>query len=522
MYPSARLDRPVRFNVVSRCAPAAFILIAAFFAVVVLSRTVQPLVDGDVWWHLRAGEAILRDGAVPTTNTWTIAGEGYPWISQDWLSNLVMALIHNGGGALGPTLLSLFFGAIVVLAFALLWDAVRRREGAASSVVQVLCLGSGLVVAAPVLGVRVQTIDILWIAATVWLLWGYLGDRRRRWLVALPLLAVVWANTHAAWPLLFALGGAVLVGEALDLILRRRIGDIGPLQPKELAALAVSLVISVPALLLNPSGARLLSYPFSTAAISAHRDFLFEWSGPDIGTFPGQVLLGFLGFVILPTLVMGRRHVRSADVLWLVGLSIMALTAIRFVIVIGPVGGAVASVVLTASLVRGPALQRMSRFLTFVDGPPGTRRQARLNLALGVVLAGAGVTTATLRVLPERHEAAVGEAMPARATAWLADTDGAHRIFNVYAWGGYLGRELPRSRVYIDGRSDVYGDALIREYAESIALQRDPFRLLDREEIDTVVFWPESRLAGVLDASPAWERMYSDDQAAIWVRRAGG
>jgi len=205
-----------------------------------------------------------------------------------------------------------------------------------------------------------------------------------------------------------------------------------------------------------------------------------------------------------------------------VGLSIMALTAIRFVIVIGPVGGAVAAVALAASLRRVPALQRMRSSLAFVDRPPRTQRQARFNLALAAIVAGAGVTMATLRVLPETHEAAIGDAMPARATAWLAGKEQAHRIFNVHAWGGYLGRELPRSRVYIDGRSDVYGDALIREYAESIALERDPFVLLDREEIDTVVFWPRSRLAGVLDRSPKWERTYSDKQAAIWVRRTGG
>ena len=146
---------------------AGTVLAVAFFAVVVLVRTVQPLVDGDVWWHLRAGEAVLRDGAVPMTNSWTIAGEGYPWISQDWLSNVVMALLLKVGGSFGPTVLSLSFGGIVVVAFVVLWDAVRRRHAAGSTVGRVLFLGAGLIVGAPVLGVRVQTLDILWIALTV-------------------------------------------------------------------------------------------------------------------------------------------------------------------------------------------------------------------------------------------------------------------------------------------------------------------------------------------------------------------
>lgn len=504
-----------------RSATAGSVLLVAFFAVVVLIRAVQPLVDGDVWWHIRAGETILRDGAVPDTNTWTIAGNGYRWTSQDWLSNLVMAVLYGGGG-LGLTLLSLFFGAIVVVAFVLLWDAARRREAAVPSVVGVLFLGAGLVVAAPVLGVRVQTIDVLWIAVTVWLLWGFVADRRWRWLAAMPLLSVAWANTHAAWPLLFVLGGAVLVGEMLDLLLRRQVGGHAPLQPKELVALGGALALSVPALLLNPNGADLLAYPFTTAAISAHRDFLFEWSAPDIATFPGQALFVFLALVIVPVLVMGRRHLRSADALWLVGLGILALSAIRFVIVIGPVGGAVAAVVVGSSIAGVPWLRRVSASLAFLDRGPRTSRQARFHLVLAAILAVVGVTVATLRVLPEPQRAAIEEAMPARAAAWLDERDRARRIFNVYAWGGFLGRQLPDSLVYIDGRSDIYGDALIREYAEAIALERDPLALLDREDIDTVVFWPRSRLAGALDDSPDWERAYADDQAAIWVRAEGG
>lgn len=517
------LGRALRCRVVSlRYATAGIVLAVAFFAVVVFVRTVQPLVDGDVWWHLRAGETILRDGAVPTTNTWTIAGEGYPWISQDWLSNVAMALLHDAGGDFGPTLLSLAFGAIVVLAFMLLWDAVRRRAPATSTVGKVLALGAGFVVAAPVMGVRVQTVDVLWVAVTVWLLWGYVDDRRVRWLIALPVLAIAWANTHAAWPLLFALGGAVLVGELIDSTLRRQVRGHVPLRPRELVALSTALVVSVPALLLNPNGVRLLAYPFSTAAISAHRELLFEWSPPDLGSFPGQVLFGFLLLVILPALIFGRRQLRASDALWLLGLSVMALSAIRFVLVIGPVGGAVVAVALAPELAQVPMLRQLRGHLAFLDRPPRSNRQARLNLTLAVLLAVVGVTFATLRVLPARHESAVEEAMPVRATAWLVERDQAMRIFNVYAWGGYLGRELPRSRVYIDGRSDVYGDALVREYAESIALERDPFALLDREDIDTVVFWPESSLAGALDQNSEWERAYSDEQAAIWLRREPG
>ena len=46
----------------SRRLPAAAAAIVGFFAAAVLPRATWPLIDGDVWWHIRAGEEVLRIG----------------------------------------------------------------------------------------------------------------------------------------------------------------------------------------------------------------------------------------------------------------------------------------------------------------------------------------------------------------------------------------------------------------------------------------------------------------------------
>ena len=494
-------------------------LAAAFFIVVVLVRTVQPLLDGDVWWHLRAGETVLRDSAVPTVDSWTIVGGGMPWISQDWLSNVGMAALYSVDGH--GTLLSLAFGAIVVVAFLVLWSAARRRYPSSSTVGRVMCLGAGLVVAAPVVGVRVQTVDLALAAVTVWVLWSYLVDRRTRWLVSLPLIALAWANLHAGWPLLFALAGAVVVGEALDRALGRRVGSV-PLRPRELLALTAALVLCVPALLLNPNGALLLGYPFATAGIQAHRDFLFEWSPADISTFPGQVLAAFIVLFVLPALVFAHGRLRAVDMLWLCGLSVMSLSAIRFVIAIGPIGGAIAAIALAPTIASAKPIRAISRWPALLDRAPPSSPAGVLNAGLALAMTAMGVAIAVFNVLPKQQEAAIATAMPVQATEWLSRERPSARIFNVYAWGGYIGRELPNALVYIDGRSDIYGDGPIRKYAEAIALERDPFEILDESRIDAVVFWPGTDLAEALDSHGAWRRAYEDGQAAVWLRSEPG
>jgi hypothetical protein len=69
-----------------------------------IPRPAIPLIDGDVWWHLRAGEEVLTSARIPTTDTWSIVGNGMTWTSQDWLSNVLAAAIYRVG-SLGPTLL---------------------------------------------------------------------------------------------------------------------------------------------------------------------------------------------------------------------------------------------------------------------------------------------------------------------------------------------------------------------------------------------------------------------------------
>jgi hypothetical protein len=71
----------------------------------------------------------------------------------------------------------------------------------------------------------------------------------------------------------------------------------------------------------------------------------------------------------------------------------------------------------------------------------------------------------------------------------------------------------------MDGRADVYGNDLLEMYVSMIGIRDNPQVILDRFEIDHAVLPPDWRLAGWFEDSPAWERVYADGTAIIWVRR---
>src|SRR5436190_21749859 len=44
-----------------------------------------PILDPDIWWHLRTGQWIVEHATVPTTDLFSSYGIGKPWIAYSWL-----------------------------------------------------------------------------------------------------------------------------------------------------------------------------------------------------------------------------------------------------------------------------------------------------------------------------------------------------------------------------------------------------------------------------------------------------
>jgi hypothetical protein len=501
---------------IDRGVAAATAAVIGFFVAAVLPRATWPLIDGDVWWHIRQGEEVLRGGAVPRFDPWSIAGAGRPWTSQDWGANVILA-VGNSFGEWGQTGLSFLFGALTVLAFWILWRAIALRVPSIGWASRIVWLSLGLALAGPVMGVRVQVLDLLFATAVIWILWRYLVDPRRRWLIGLPLVTVVWANLHAGWLLVFLFGGAVLVGEAVDRLLRRR-PEGEPLTWNQLRDLGLSLVASAAVLVVNPNGIDLYAYPFYTFGITALTRYVMEWFPASLDTLFGQLLTAFVVVAVLPTLIVGRRRLRTADALILVGLTVMAYQAIRFLLIVGPIGGAIAAVVLSP-LISQTALGRSVSPILARLARPRTGRLGALNAILIALLVVIGLGVALLRVSPPAQAAEIARSLPVGAVEWMNANDPGERIFNRYEWGGYIGQKRPDHLIFMDGRADVYGDELLQMYVSVIGVQGDPQVVFDRYAIDHAVFPPYTPLADWFDASDAWERAYADETAVVWLHR---
>src|SRR6266851_9188902 len=65
------------------------------------------LTDSDTGWHIRTGEWILQTGRVPATDIFSFTNAGQPWFAWEWLSDVLMAIVHRHSGLAGVVLVSL-------------------------------------------------------------------------------------------------------------------------------------------------------------------------------------------------------------------------------------------------------------------------------------------------------------------------------------------------------------------------------------------------------------------------------
>ena len=102
------------------------------------------------------------------------------------------------------------------------------------------------------------------------------------------------------------------------------------------------------------------------------------------------------------------------------------------------------------------------------------------------------------------------------------DSPPGSRVFNQFAWGGYLLYCCwPEIEVFIDGQTDFYGPDLTREYEQTISGRPDWNEVLSIYQIDWVLIEPDTALAQILAQSDIWREASRDDAAIVFVRDSG-
>ena len=458
-----------------------------------LAMTARHAVDPDLWWHLRTGQWILDTGHIPRVDPFSFTRGGGPWISHEWLSEVIFYSLWTLGGF--PALI-VFSSIVTSFGFLLLYArcAVRPPWAAVATVL-------GAIAAAPCWGTRPQMFTFVLASLLLWLV--QLSETRPRFLIWIPFLFILWLNLHAG----FALGPALLLVYVAGVVAEVAVGttawtDARPIVARTLGIFAICVAL-VP---LNPNGVQLYRYPFDTLRSTAMRSFIGEWFSPDFHRplyFPFLLIL----LLLLAALARGRAPVKGRTLAFLLFGCFAGLDAVRHI----PIFVLLAIPVLVERLAgRASAQTGLSRPLRVRSSP----------IFVPVVLGLLGLFAVVRWTSLARSQAAQeASEFPMGAAAFLQGHPQPPRVFAYYDWGGYLiWKVYPQSRVFVDGRADLYGDKLLKDFQKTMQLHSGWQSAIRDWDVETVVIPTNSPLAQALNLAPDWSDCYRDSRSVVFRR----
>lgn len=469
--------------------------------------TVREIADPDFWWHLRAGQYILENAAIPHTDPFTFTGQGKEWVTHEWLSEVSIFGVYRIGGF---PLLTLLFSGIITLAFGLTYARSKGKPYLAG-----FALLLGALATAPTWDVRPQMLSLLLTSVFLLLLDRYTENRNVRLIWILPLLMLLWVNLHSGYALglvvvgvfwfsAFVQGFAFLWKEKTPADTQREI-SLPPPAPRMTRNLLIVLVLCGIAVLFNPNGARMFVYPFETLTSPAMQRYIQEWFSPDFHQtewLPFALLI----FAALGTALVARARVPPAHIILIFLFGLAGLRSARNV----PLFALAAIPVLSAQLAAWIPLR--------ANPNPAPRGMLIINAVIVAVVALAALFRVSSVLLNQPN--VEREKFPAAAVEWIQQNRPAPNLYNSYGWGGYLIWKLyPDYLPYIDGRADVHGDVFIEKFLDVYRASPGWQEELAQKNVNLVLIEPEAPLAKVLEADSAWTQVFHDSQSVVYQKK---
>lgn len=486
------------------------LLLVVVFILIFAMAARTPL-DTDMWWHLSAGEEILRTGRILMEDVFSFTRAGAAWTNPYWLAQAGMALLYRWHGSLALS------AAVAGLAALSMWLVSLQCQGPALLKAAGLLLGS--ITASVVWSPRPQIISLALMALVGYLLYLY------KWrgldaLWALPLTFILWSNVHGGYPLGLILIGAMAAGETLNHLLK--IPSPAVLPARKILRLVLWGAACGLAVLVNPNGLRMWWLPFQTVEMQVLQQFIPEWASPDFHNLLQQSLL-WLMLSAFAAIALSGRVIDGSDLITLLAFAGMALLARRnygpFALAAVPILVRYGAAALSAWRERSLWVENL--FARTRSPRHEGRQAAALKKAVNLSIAGLLWILALGKLYVVSHPALVqgylASGYPVQAVDWLTQNRPGGRVLNEYNWGGYLHWSLRGFPVFVDGRTDLFNDEIVGQWITVVQAGEGWQEILDHYQVDLVMLQPGRPLLAELPKA-GWRMLYHDAQAVIYGR----
>jgi hypothetical protein len=461
-------------------------------------QAMVPVVDPDIWWHLRTGQWIVDHGQMPATDPFSAYGAGKPWVAYSWLFEILVYALFTKLGLMGILVFTVSMSLLIAL---VLHGALRR--GGLPFMTEVFCVAIALCAMSHLISPRSWLFSILFFTVELSILFHVRRTDKIAPLLVLPPLFVLWANLHMQFIYGLAVLGLFLVEvllsqfPSLSLYAHRRPNTSpGRVSLLLLACLLATLITPYHFLIYRPilevigqSGAYQLILELLPLSFRALTDWLV------------------IGLTIAAAFVLGwqRAWLPFPTLLLLMG-TFLAFRSRRDVWVL----------VLAALLI-------ISEFESFVRSEPSFGFTKLRIICVIVALTAATYLIGLRRHISEQHlENVVERRFPVEAVKFINEKNYGGPLYNHFNWGGYLIWALPRLPVSMDGRMNLHGDQRIERSVNTWSGLRGWESDVELTNARLVVAGVSQALTNVMRTDSRFKLVYEDGVAAVFVASTNG
>ena len=481
----------------------AQILFLTVFLTLALYSGNTLLNDGDTGYHIQAGEYILETSSVPHHDIFSFLSPPPAWTAHEWLSEVIMALLHRAFGLTGVVL---FFIFLIALTYPLLFRSMRTWEGniLVDTVIVILVIASSTLhwLARP------HVLSLLLLVVWYHLLDSFQKGKRNNLYPLLPLM-LLWVNLHGGFVAGFLLLAIYLVGNAI--LVRFHAGSGKEPAREKARILGYTALACLLVSLINPYGYHILSFPVRLVSNQYLMDNVNEFLSPN---FHHVMPFKYLLFLAIAILAVSLRKLDIIEIALILIFTNMALVSARYI----PIFCVIAAPILSRQawfVVSQATGERFAKLRVKSDNI--AKNDASVNGYITAIVAVllVGVSTATGKTVFQFDSSK----KPVEAVEFLMSEHVPGHMFNNDEFGDYLiYAAYPRYRVFFDGRSDMYGEKRAKEYSKVISLAAGWEEVFDKYDIGWVFFDADSILARFLLEKGQWRLIYADPVANIFVK----
>ncbi|MFH1874309.1 MAG: hypothetical protein ABH859_03875 [Pseudomonadota bacterium] len=458
----------------------------------------------DTYWLIKLGEIIFTNLSFAKHELLSYTASGTYWVNLEWLSaSIIYLYYHIFGETAGLIIYQVTF--ILLLEIALL---LIVRLYTSKIIYSILVIPLVLLVCSSRFTPRPHLMSFFFFAFFIYIWAKSQKTNNYKYLYYLIPLYVLWFNLHGAAKISLVVLFLFWLGELIDFLSKRQ----DSVSKKFLIHTTIVIALCFLGGLINPFGleAYIYTYQSTFGELRQFTGYISEWV-PVLSEHAKFFL--DIYFLPLALIIIGfgffgnRQHFRLSHALGILAVFYLNWKAVRF----------------------APYLAILGCYITIYNLKDFKIKHEKSLLYFMLFLTWLTIFKLSYDTKDKFYPLqASGGVAPKELVNFLEENDIHGHPFHNYPLGAYLSfRRWPKEKIFMDGRTHVYGVELFQDYLVVFSkyLEAIPVfeKLKEKYDIDYIIFTvgdikKKKPLASYLLNQPEWKLVYSDEYGLVLLK----